>query len=43
MGEYEPTSTENEDAILNLNIRDFQSNNSDDTDCFLEEERKLYC
>ncbi|CAD8075713.1 unnamed protein product [Paramecium primaurelia] len=43
MGEYDPTNPDNEGGILNLNIRDFQSNNCDDTDCFLEEERKLYC
>ncbi|CAD8157548.1 unnamed protein product [Paramecium octaurelia] len=45
MGEYDPSNpeNENENEILNLNIQDFQSSSCDDTDCFLLEERKLYC
>ncbi|CAD8121515.1 unnamed protein product [Paramecium sonneborni] len=43
MGDYDPQDTDQDNEILNLNGRDFQQTNSDDTDCFLEEERKLYC
>lgn len=41
LGQYDPTQKADPQEILNLQNKDFQTN-VDDSDCFAEEERRLY-